>query len=115
MSLSRLLNQPLVIVTRTASDVDEYHKQTWTETRTQAVGYVERSSSSEALTDRDVASSSWRAYLPTGTVLESTSLIECASGTFEVRGVPEAVWNPRTRRISHVRVDLTAMGEVPHG
>ena len=111
MSLARLLNQPLTIQKRGGTVTNVYG-----DTELGSVGapvavkgYLVQSSSLENMDDRDMVVSRWTAYLPAGTDIGHLDYINFQSQKFQVDGIPEFAYNPRTEAISHIVCQLVVV------
>lgn len=110
MPLANLMNQPQTVRNMVPGDPDGYgDEQLVLGTATEVVGYLEQQASVEFLIDRNTAVSEWIDYLPAGTVIDRLSQVTVGAQTFQVDGVPEFCYNPRTKRVSHLRVKLTVV------
>lgn len=109
MTLAGLLNEPVTIHRRTpALTRDIYGNLEEGDTSTfPTVAYLEQQTATEILVDRETYVSDWKGYLLAGTPIAGRDLIVDAAGvTYEVIGLPDTAYNPRTRADSHVVVNL---------
>lgn len=108
MSILRLMNQPLTITKIDGSAVDAYGNQTAASlgTPTAAFGYLEQSTTTEFLNDRDVIVSQWQVFFPADTVIGAYDRVSFNGQVFEVDGAPWQVYNPRAHSVSHIQARL---------
>lgn len=107
MSIRRLLNQPLTVYPAVKT-VDSYHNEVIGLGDPVAVnGLLQQLSSTEYLTDRDTTVTQWTVFLPAGTAVDPQSQVVYMGQTFQVTGLPEMVWNPRSQKVSHIEAKLT--------
>ena len=110
MPLSNLINRPCVIVRRSASgDIDELGNETSDEARIETVCEVQQAvgRSGEPPAQGEAADTSWAAFFPPGTQLDTGDAIEVEGiGTLEVVGAPWPARNPRTQVESHVEATV---------
>jgi hypothetical protein len=108
---SRLLNQPLSLYRADLETLDQYGN-TIEGTHTAPVtvqGYLTQTGSNETLVDRDTVVTNWEAYLPPTTVISHLDWIGFQNQTFQVTGNPMVHYNPRTKRVSHITVQLVTV------
>lgn len=110
MSVERLMVQPLTIQT-VGSSTDIYGDQVPANVGSpvSVTGYLEQSSTTETLVDRDTVVTSWKAYLPAGTAINYLDFITFEGQKFQVNGAPWKVFNPRTRAVSHIELELVVV------
>lgn len=105
--ISQLLNRPVTIRVRTAGDVDVYNDPTSTTADVQTVGYLDQRLRSEDESDgAQTQEDRWRLMVPADTTVTGWDAVVVADVVYEVFGPPWQVWNPRTRRVSHVEATL---------
>ena len=111
MSLSRLMSQPLTVQSVGPATQDVYG--TWIPgplgAQVAVSGYLEQTSTVEFLVNRDTTVTTWKAYLPAGTVITPQSYINLNAQVFQVDGAPWQVWNPRTKAVDHIECKLTVV------
>ena len=106
MSLVKLLNQPLTLIT-TGTTVDEYGDSVISNGSSVTVlGYLEQIQTEENMLDRDTVANEFQAYLPVGTSVSAYDRIGFNGQTFEVMGAPWQVYNPRTGAVSHLQLKV---------
>jgi len=69
-------------------------------------GYLEQSTTVEVVLNRDTTVTTWKAYLPVGTVVTPLSLVNYDAQVFQVDGAPFNAFNPRTKSVSHIECKL---------
>lgn len=107
MTLTALLNLPVVIVSRTASaDNDIYGDSIDTETRIQTVGELQQQRRSEPIAGGETSDETWLCILPAGTNIDTDDAIIANGQRYELIGAPWHARNPRTRLESHVEATL---------
>lgn len=108
--IERLFTQDLEILPFTEDAVDGYNDpQPAFGDAVEVRGYIEQRtdlSTDEETRDRETAVSLWRLFLPAGTVVGHRDRIEYDGQVFAVHGTVNEVWNPRTRRVHHLELDL---------
>ena len=110
MSLERLLNQPLTLQRQTGSSTDEYGNTVLgalglPET---IYGYLEQSSSTETMIDRDTVLTRWTAHLRKDSNVGPLDVITFEGRSFQVDGAPTYHYNPRTQMVSHITASLVS-------
>ncbi len=108
MSINRLLTQDLDWQA-TTDGVDEYGNDTIVDAgaATPVRGLIQQASTVEYLNDRDTTVTQWKAFLPAGTAVTSLDTLTFQGQTFQVTGAPYPVFNPRSRQVSHLEMNLT--------
>jgi hypothetical protein len=111
MSLTRLLNQSLLLHKNSGATKDEYGNTLATDygSPTTVLGYLEQTQSVENLNDRDTIVTGWKAWLPAGTNINAFDRIGFNGQLFEVDGAPWQVFNPRVASVSHIECNLTVV------
>jgi hypothetical protein len=103
--LSTLMNQTCTIIRRTTSvDRDEYGDEIRDETAVATTCEIQQAVSSEA--GDEVASTTYRVFLPATTVIDQDDSIVVDGHTYELLGNPDLVRNPQTKSDSHIEVDV---------
>jgi len=111
MSLDRLMNQPMTLTRRQPSTTDVYGNEvlgTYGSPIT-VYGFLEQIMSAETLVDRDTTTITSKAWLPADTQVGILDRITFNGNTYEVVGNPNPWWNPRTKAVSHLTVELIAV------
>lgn len=105
MSLANLLNQPCTITHQAQTGaVDDYGNPTWETTTTETVCYAEQRRTEEDTLDQSTGTEEWRVLIPAGVTVADQDRLNVDGLALEVYGPPWPVWNPRTRRVSHVEI-----------
>lgn len=111
MNPNHLLNQTVTIVTVTDDvTLDVYGNADTTETMVTTVGYLEQQQRGESGDENQILREGWTLFLPAGTVVGGDDRVIVDGNSYEVDGPSWAVFNPRTRTYSHVRVWLKDAG-----
>src|SRR5690349_18878201 len=110
MTLTQLINQPVVILARSESgDTDDYGNDVPSEDAIETLGYVEQRRRTEDEDSGEVSESDWLGIF----LEEDTAFLDTASavwvpglGEFELVGAPWPAYNPRTQVTSHVEATM---------
>lgn len=102
MSLRRLMSQPLTVQHNTFSADDYNNDVPGTATTTDLLGYLEQTASTERVNDRETVTVERQCWIPAGTVITALDRVVYGNQTFQVVGSPAIMWNPRTRKESHI-------------
>jgi hypothetical protein len=110
-AIDHLLTQPITIQNRAQNGTNGYGEPVVGDVGSPVatVGYIERKSSEELLVDRDTTTTDWTGYLLASATIGRLDYINFQSQKFQVMGEPENCYNPRTKVVSHIRVDLVAV------
>ena len=108
MSLARLMSQPLTVQAWGVVGQDTYGGNIMGAVGAPVAvsGYLEQSSTVEFVLNRDTTVTTWKAFLPSATVITPLSIINFAAQVFQVDGEPWDVWNPRTKAVDHIECKL---------
>lgn len=108
MSYGRLLTQPLVLQRRNGSTRDEYGNAVLGAygDPINLFGYLEQKKSDEFLVDRDTVVSTHHAFLPADAEIGYLDIILFQGQKYEVHGAPKHHFNPRTKQVEAISVDL---------
>ena len=111
MSLHSLLNQPITIQSMQAGTPDPYGNKPIVENGAPVatLGFIEQSTTSEDLLNRDTTKTNWEAWLPAGTAIAHLDYINFNGQKFQVDGEPWSVWHPGKRTVSHIVVKLVVI------
>lgn len=110
MSLPTLLSQELQLQRMNVETLDPYGNKRLSSAPAVIVkGYIEQTSSTENLVNRDTAVTRWTCYLPAGTPVGYLDRITFQGQTFQVDGEPHQVFNPRTKSVSHIQAALISV------
>ena len=101
--LSRF-GRSVVLRSLTSSGTDEYGNPVDVASDETIVGHVRVLSSSE-LPD-GVGETRWKLYLPPGSTLDVDDRVVFESETYEVVTVPVERWNPRSKLVEAIEVEL---------
>ena len=108
MSLARLMSQPLTVQAMGPTTQDVYGD--WIPGAVGAPvavsGYLEQATTVEFVLNRDTTITTWKAFLPVGTVVTPLSLVNYDAQVFQVDGAPFNAFNPRTKSVSHIECKL---------
>lgn len=109
MSINRLLTQQLLWQV-TANTADDTYGDQVLAPIGQPIpvqGLIQQASSTEYLTDRDTVVTQWKAFLPAGTGITAFDTLSYGGQKFQVTGAPYPAFNPRTKTVSHLELNLT--------
>lgn len=111
MSLRTLLSQPLLVQSIGPIGVSGYGGEVTgpVGAPVAVLGYLEQVTSSEFLVDRDTTVSTWKAFLPAGTVITHKDQVLFKAQKFEVDGEPMFAFNPRAKSVSHIVCKLVVI------
>lgn len=105
--ISQLLNRPVTIRVRTVDGVDVYNDPTTVTADVETVGYLDQRVRAEDESDgSQIQEDQWRLMVPADTTVSGWDAVVVGDVVYEVHGPPWQVWNPRTRRVSHVEATL---------
>lgn len=111
MSITRLMTQPLTVQAMGPTVQDVYND--WVPGAigdpVPVLGYLEQSTSVEFLLNRDTTITTWKAFLPAGTLVTPLSLVNFGEQVFQVDGAPWSAYNPRTKVVSHIECKLVVV------
>ena len=111
MSLARMMSQALTVQAVGPATQDVYGS--WVPgpigPPVAVNGYLEQTSTVEFLVNRDTTVTTWKAYLPAGTVITPQSYINLGGQKFQVDGEPWQVYSPRLKATDHIECKLTVI------
>ena len=111
MSLSRLMSQALTVQAMGPATQDVYGSWVVGELGPPVAvsGYLEQTSTVEFISLRDTTVTTWKAYLPAGTVITPLSYINLGGQKFQVDGQPWLVYSPRLKTTDHIECKLVVV------
>lgn len=105
MTLSSLMNLSCTVLSRTTSaNTDAYGDEIRTETAVVTVCELQQVTSGEA--PNEVATTTYRLFLPADTVIDQDDSVVIDGHHYEVTGQPNLHRNPRTGSDSHIEVEI---------
>lgn len=105
--ISQLLNLPVTIRIRAEDGRDVYGDPTTSTSDVVTVGYLDQRLRSEDESDgSQTQEDRWRLMVPADTTVSGWDQVLVGGLAYEVFGPPWPVYNPRTRRVSHVEATL---------
>lgn len=109
MTIRKLLTQPVTVQPMGGGSKDAYGNTILgvLGAAVAELGYLDQRSSVEFLTDRDTAVTTWKAFLSPESVVTQFATVTFSGVVFQVTGVPYRLYNPRTKRVSHIECQLT--------
>lgn len=106
MSVESLFTQPVTVVSQILDGtIDEYGNEIPLEIATEVMGYVQQQSRAEA--EGYVPTGVWLAFLPVTTVIQADDVVYTWGEAYMVDGPPTRVYNPTTRKYSHIEATLS--------
>ncbi len=96
MSLSTFINQPCMIISRTADTIDTYGDQTKTETQTSTLCELQPTGAPREVEGGNIGETTWRLYLEGSAALNSDDAILVDGAMYELIGDAEVRRNSRT-------------------
>ena len=111
MSLAQMMCQPLTVQTVAGTTTDAYGNSVPTPVGSPvaALGYLELKDSVEVVLNRDTVVSKWTAFFPATTTIGAFDYVNFNAQKFQVDGQPWAVFNPRTKTVSHIQCKLVVV------
>lgn len=107
MTLSALMNLPVTIVTRTATDeLDEFGNERQADASVVTVGELQQLRRDEPDDQGELSDAYWALFLPAGTMITTGDVVLAGGQQFEVVGDPWRARNPRTQVASHIECTL---------
>jgi hypothetical protein len=107
MTLTALMNRPMVIVRRTAGETtDAFGNNVSAEASTPVLGELQQQQRTEPLAEGELSDTRWIVFLPASTDLSTGDAIVCDGHIYELVGDPWEVRNPRTQTESHVEATV---------
>lgn len=108
MSVDRLMNQPVTVQPMVPGAADDYGNTPPSPSGSPVAetGFLDQTTTTEYLTDRDTAITKWKAFLHRDSVVTKLAVLTFGGQKFQVNGEPFHVYNPRTRQVSHIECEL---------
>lgn len=105
MTISSLMNLSCTVLSRaTSASTDAYGDEIRTETAAVTVCELQQVTTGEA--GDEVASTSYRLFLPANTAIDQDDSVVIEGQHYEVSGRPNLHRNPRTGSDSHIEVEI---------
>ena len=105
MTIDKLMNQPVSIVTRAyTGEMDAYGNETASETTTEALGYLQQLTGTER--EGYVPEATHLLIVPSDTAIQANDQVLVGTDEYQVLGPPADIWNPRTALHHHTEAVL---------
>ena len=109
-AIDHLLNQAFTITRISTSGVNTYGESAAVSAApVNAAGYLAQESSAEFLNGRDTIVSRWVLYTGAAVAFGALDFVTFQGQQFQVVGVPEQCYNPRSKMVSHQRAQLVVV------
>ena len=105
MTIDKLMNQPVSIVTRAyTGQLDDYGNEIATETTTEVLGYLQQLTGTER--EGYVPEASHLLVVPSTTAIQANDNVLAGSDEYQVLGPPADIYNPRLALRHHTEAVL---------